>query len=513
MDEGEPIVTDWGARPEPTAPEASGPWARPGSDFQASTSAAGPPAGGRSTGSPGRPADPAPPTSGWPASSTGPTSGGYTGPTSGGHTGPTSGGHTASGSGWAADATGQTSGGWAAGAGTSPWWSDALADPWRDPSAPAAVVVVPSSADGPALESDAEALPGGRRRGLGLVLLVSVITALLAGALGGTLGFVFASRGGVATGPRLGGGAPANQRPPDSLAGVAKKVLPSVITVKVAGGGGTNIGSGFIVSTDGYAITNDHVVSGAVGAASAVLNDGTTVPAKVVGSDPESDVAVLKLEASNLTPVEFGDSDSVQVGDPVLAMGSPLALANTVTFGIVSALDRPIVNDAQGGPKRYYAAIQTDAAINHGNSGGPLVDAGGRVIAVNAAIRSLATDEEQAGNVGLAFAIPINQAKRLAQDIVDTGRARRTVIGAELDGTRSPSGGVRLTTVEAGGPAANAGLKPGDVLLRIGGRPLDEPGDLIAMVRKYAPGTGVAVEYQRDGAKHNAQVVLAADVK
>jgi putative serine protease PepD len=224
-------------------------------------------------------------------------------------------------------------------------------------------------------------------------------------------------------------------------------------------------------------------------------------------------VAVLKLEASNLTPVEFGDSDSVQVGDPVLAMGSPLALANTVTFGIVSALDRPIVNDAQGGPKRYYAAIQTDAAINHGNSGGPLVDAGGRVIAVNAAIRSLATDEEQAGNVGLAFAIPINQAKRLAQDIVDTGRARRTVIGAELDGTRSPSGGVRLATVEAGGPAANAGLKPGDVLLRIGGRPLDEPGDLIAMVRKYAPGTGVAVEYQRDGAKHNAQVVLAADVK
>ncbi|HEV7897740.1 MAG TPA: trypsin-like peptidase domain-containing protein [Planosporangium sp.] len=398
----------------------------------------------------------------------------------------------------------------------SPWWSDALSDPWRDPAAPAVVVVTPATSDAPPLESAADPPARGVRGGLGLVVLVSVITALLAGALGGTLGFVFASRGGLGRGPQIGAGnpAPLTQRAPDSLAGVVKKVLPSVITVKSQGGGGTSLGSGFIVSSDGYAVTNDHVVAGASGPTVVTFSNGNTVSAKVVGSDPESDVAVLKLDAANLTPIQFGDSDSTQVGDPVLAIGSPLALANTVTYGIVSAVDRPIAAGEAGGPTRYYAAIQTDAAVNHGNSGGPLVDAAGRVIGINAVIKSLAADQEQAGNVGLAFAIPINQAKRLAQDIVDTGKARRTVIGAQLETSyRSPNGGVRLQAVTAGGPAANAGLRPGDVLTRVGSAPLEEPGDLIALVRKYAPGTGVSVEYTRDGAKRNAQVVLVADGK
>ncbi|MGC9667890.1 S1C family serine protease [Planosporangium sp. 12N6] len=402
------------------------------------------------------------------------------------------------------------------GAAGSPWWSDALADPWRDPAAPAAVVVTPQTVDAPPLEPPEPRESRGLRGGLGLVVLVSVITALIAGALGGTLGFVFASRGGIGRGPELGGGnpAPLTQRAPDSLAGVVKKVLPSVITVKTQSAGGTSIGSGFIVSNTGYAITNDHVVAGSSGPTMVTFSDGNTASAKIVGSDPESDVAVLKIDAANLTPVQFGDSDSAQVGDPVLAIGSPLALANTVTYGIVSAVDRPIAAGEVGGPTRYYAAIQTDAAINHGNSGGPLVDAAGRVIGINAVIKSLASDQEQAGNVGLAFAIPINQAKRLAQDIVDTGKARRTVIGAEIEASyRGPNGGVRLQNVTAGGPAANAGLRPGDVLTRIGGGQIEEPGDLIALVRKYAPGAGVSVEYTRDGAKHNAQVVLAADGK
>jgi putative serine protease PepD len=473
----EPLVSDWGTRPRKTAADASGPWAHPSAG----------------------PAGQLPPAGYAGAAGAAPTAG-YAG---GAATAPTA--------------------GYAGGAATAPidgsaWWSDALADPWRDPAAPSAVVVTPAASDVPALESPGTESREGPRRGLGLVLLVSVITALLAGALGGTLGFVFASRGAVGSGPQLGGGstgaAPLTQRPPDSLAGVVKKVLPSVITVKIHDGGSTSLGSGFIVTSDGYAITNDHVVGGASGSATVTFSNGNTVTAKVVGSDPESDVAVLKLDASNLTPVEFGDSDAVQAGDPVLAIGSPLALANTVTYGIVSALDRPIEAGESGGPTRYYAAIQTDAAVNHGNSGGPLVDAGGRVIGINAVIKSLASDQEQAGNVGLAFAIPINQAKRLAQDIVATGRARRTVIGAELEPSyRGPTGGVRLQTVAAGGPAANAGLKVRDVLQRIGGAPLEEPGDLIAMVRKYAPGTGVSVEYQRDGAKHSAQVVLTADVK
>src|SRR5262249_51213405 len=206
--------------------------------------------------------------------------------------------------------------------GAAAGWSDALADRWRDPASPAAVVITPAASGAPALESDAAAPDGGPRRGLGLVLLVSVITALLAGALGGTLGFVFASRGNVGTGTRLGTGgtaAPLTPRPPNSLADVVRRVLPSWITVKRHGTGGTSVGSGVIVSSDGYAITNDHVVTGASGSASVTFSDGNTVAAKVVGTDPESDVAVLKLEADRLTPIAFGDSDAVQVGDPVLA--------------------------------------------------------------------------------------------------------------------------------------------------------------------------------------------------
>src|SRR5205814_7682076 len=324
------------------------------------------------------------------------------------------------------------------------------ADPWRDPSAPAAVVVT-TAPGGPELEDpDAAAPPSARRGGLGLVLLVSVVTALLAGALGGTLGYVFASRNGVSAVRVLGTGGsspgPLTQRAPDSLAGVVKKVLPSVVTIRVRTGSGFSLGSGFIVSPDGYVITNDHVVAGSSGAATVTFSDASTTSGRVVGADPESDVAVLKLDQGNLKPIEFGDSDAVQVGDPVLAFGSPLALANTVTFGIVSALDRPVEAGEPGGLTRYYAAIQTDAAVNHGNSGGPLVDASGRVVGINSVIKSLASDEEQAGNAGLAFAIPINQAKRIAQEHIDKGKARRTAIGATVDSTyRSADGGVRLT--------------------------------------------------------------------
>jgi putative serine protease PepD len=402
----------------------------------------------------------------------------------------------------------------------SPWWSDALADPWRDPLAPAAVVIRPND-PGPPLEPFEPERSDAPRAGMRLVLLVSLVSALFAGALGGTLGYLFAVGGGFGGGRVLGATnagrspGPLTNRAPDSLAGLVKKVLPSVVTVRVRASGGFQLGSGFVASTDGYIITNDHVVTGPSNDATVTFSDSTSVPAKVVGSVPESDVAVLKVDPGHsLTPVEFGDSDMVQPGDPVLAIGSPLALANTVTFGIVSAVDRPLEAADPGGPTRYYASIQTDAAINHGNSGGPLVDGSGRVIGINSVIKSLAADEEQAGNVGLAFAIPINQAKRQAQEIIDRGTARRTVIGAQLDDTyRSATGGVRLSTVDQSGPAASAGLRPGDVLLHLEGLPLEEPGDLIALVRKYAPGAGVSVEYVRDGSRHTTQVTLAADAK
>jgi putative serine protease PepD len=350
------------------------------------------------------------------------------------------------------------------------------------------------------------------------VFVVALVTALLAGGLGGTLGFVFAQRTGVVGArPLLGGGgasAPTSlQRAPDSLAATVQKVLPSVVTVRAAASGGTSLGSGFIVSADGYVVTNDHVIEGRTGNATVTFSDSSVAVAKLVGSDPESDVAVLKVDRSNLPPVQFGDSDQVVVGDGVLAIGSPLALANTVTYGIVSALDRPLEADEPNGPTRFYAGIQTDAAINHGNSGGPLVDVAGRVIGINAVIRS-ASDTESGGSIGLGFAIPINQAKRIAQDIIDTGHARRTVIGAQLSASyQNPNGGVEITSVTAGGPAANAGLQPGDVVTKFQGVPLDQSGDLVALVRKYPPGASVKVDYLRGGAPRTAQVTLTADAK
>jgi putative serine protease PepD len=348
--------------------------------------------------------------------------------------------------------------------------------------------------------------------------MVSVISALLAGALGGTLGYAFAVRGGAGTGGTVLGASARAQAPalanrsPDSMAAIAAKVLPSVVTIRVTGNGQTSLGSGFVISEDGYVLTNDHVIDSGSGPYGVTFNDGSTASASLVGRDAESDIAVIKVAKTGLTPVLFGDSDNgIAVGDPVLAFGSPLALANTVTSGIISALNRPLEEGEPGGQVRYYAAIQTDAAINHGNSGGPLSDAAGRVIGVNSVIKSLASSDQDSGNIGLAFAIPINQAKRLAQEIIDTGSARRTVIGAEV-GT-APGGGVRLATVDAGGPAAAAGLRVGDIITKLAGQPLGEPTDLIALVRKYAPGSVVTVEYRRGASTATAAVTLAADAK
>ena len=394
----------------------------------------------------------------------------------------------------------------------SPWWSDALADPWRDPYAPTHVVV-PAIGPGTGPAPEAVTDPDAPRRSLAPVLLICLVTALLAGGVGGTLGFLFAVRGGLASTPGSQLGAPvadppaAANRAPESVAATVDKVQPSVVTVRVTGA----IGSGFVVSTDGYVITNDHVVEGGDAAMSVTFSDGSTARAKLVGRDPESDIAVIKVAKAGLVPVAIGNSDSIKVGDPVLAFGSPFDLDNTVTQGIVSALDRTITNGEPGGTTRYYAAIQTDAAVNQGNSGGPLVNAAGQVVGVNSVIRSLGTSETESGNIGLAFAIPINQAKRLAGDIIDHGKARRTVIGAEVATGNATVFGARLRSVEPAGPAAAAGLKPNDVVTKINNHVLDDGIGLIALVRKYAPGTVIAVEYRRGSRVQTASVTLAAD--
>ncbi|GAA2610509.1 hypothetical protein GCM10010399_46740 [Dactylosporangium fulvum] len=397
------------------------------------------------------------------------------------------------------------------------WWSDALADPWRDPDAPVVVMKTPVD-EVPPLEKPPPPNPG-PRVGLGLVLIVSIVTALLAGALGGTLGYVFAVGGGGGLGgTRLGSDPPLNARPPETVAALVKKVLPSVVTISMRVGSGMSLGSGFVVSSDGHVITNNHVVEGGTGNATVRFSDATVVPASVIGGDDESDVAVLKIDTSGLphgkiVPVEFGDSDRLQVGDPVVAMGAPLGLTSTVTYGVVSYLDRPI-RTSEGGTARYYSAIQTDAAVNQGNSGGPLFDAAGRVVGINSVIGTLSEDQSSAGNVGLAFAIPINHARRIATDIINTGKARRTVMGVQPDPSyRNPAGGARLASVEAGGPAAAAGLKSGDVILAVNGKPVEEFWDLTALVRKYAPGDTVEISYLRGTTREKASVTLVADAK
>jgi putative serine protease PepD len=402
---------------------------------------------------------------------------------------------------------------------TTSWWSDALADPWRDPDAPVVVVKTPPS-EPPPLEKPPPPSPG--RTGLGLVLIVSIVTALLAGALGGTLGYVFAARGGglPGVGNLPGGTGPLAQRPPDSIAGLVKKVLPSVVTIAIRSGSGASLGSGFVVSPDGYVVTNYHVIEGGTGDAVITFSDATVGKGTVVGGDPEADVAVVKIDKAGLPPdalkpVSFGDSEQVIVGDPVVAVGAPLGLSNTVTYGIVSYVDRPI-RTSDGGTTRYYAAIQTDAAVNQGNSGGPLFDASGRVVGINSIIGTLAENRDSAGNVGLAFAIPINQARRVASEVIDTGKAHRTVIGATLDNTyRNLAGGAKLQSVDQSGPAAGAGLKAGDVIMSINGKPIEESWDVIALVRKYAPGSVVTVDYTRGagGPRQKVSVTLVADAK
>ncbi len=237
---------------------------------------------------------------------------------------------------------------------------------------------------------------------------------------------------------------PGPGRPSDSVAGVAAKVLPSTVSIEVSSASAEGSGSGFVLREDGMILTNNHVVAEAAdgGRIVVVFSDGSQADATVVGRTGDYDLAVLKVERTGLTPLPFGDSDDVVVGDPVIAVGAPLGLESTVTTGIVSALNRPV----SAGPAEessFINAIQTDAAINPGNSGGPLVNMAGEVIGINSAIaRNPSSDA--AGNIGLGFAIPSKQAARTAEQLIDTGRATYPIIGVLLD--RSYTGeGVKVT--------------------------------------------------------------------
>ncbi|MFD3505953.1 trypsin-like peptidase domain-containing protein [Nocardia sp. NPDC058666] len=306
--------------------------------------------------------------------------------------------------------------------------------------------------------------------------------------------------------------------PAGSTQAVAQRVLPSVVMIKVAGNRASGEGSGVVLSSDGLILTNNHVAAGAGSAAKmeVVFSDGSTAPATMIGADPVSDLAVIKVTGkTGLTPIELGTSDGLAVGQPVIAIGSPLGLAGTVTTGIVSALNRPVSTSGEGAPSQVNPvidAIQTDAAINPGNSGGALVDGQGKLIGINTAIASLggeAAGGTQSGSIGLGFAIPVDQARRVADELIKTGHATYAQIGIKL---RPQDTAARVLEATPDGPAAKAGILAGAVITRLDDRPIDSGDALIAAVRSHQPGDKVKVTYtdEQGGNSKTVEVTLTA---
>jgi len=301
-------------------------------------------------------------------------------------------------------------------------------------------------------------------------------------------------------------------REPGSIGAIVDAALPSVVSILAEGSTESGSGSGFVLRPDGYIITNNHVVDLVVsgGKLTVVFSDGTKVDGTIVGRNPEYDVAVVKVDRTGLPPVTLGDSDAVEVGDPVIAIGAPLGLDGTVTSGIVSAKDRPVTagGSAGSGETAYINAIQTDAAINPGNSGGPLLDGGGRVVGINSAIASLANGSE-AGSIGLGFAIPANSAKRIAEEIISTGDSSTPIIGVSLD-LAYEGDGARVSEVNKGGPSDAAGIKPGDIITGLDGRSINDSTELVVAIRSHAPGDVVDLEYTRGGTVRQAKITLGS---
>ncbi|WP_406284735.1 S1C family serine protease [Embleya sp. NBC_00896] len=371
--------------------------------------------------------------------------------------------------------------------------------------------------------------------------MAAVVAALLAGGVGGGVGAWLvddndkpASAGVNSSSPPVD---PASlNRSPTSVAGIAKQAVPSTVTIKTKGGSGaqgtaTGTGAGFVYDKQGHILTNNHVVSLAAdgGELTVTFSDGTTLPGKIVGRAEGYDLAVVKVDnmPANVQPLPLGDTEKVAVGDPVVAIGAPFGLDSTVTTGIVSAKDRPVASGDQN-QVSYMNAIQTDASINPGNSGGPLLNAGGEVIGINSAIRSVpnsggqspfGAQQQESGSIGLGFAIPINQAKWVADTLIQGGKpvyaqmgilpdSRYTGTGAQIV-AQSPNG---QDPVTAGGPAAKAGLKPGDVITKLNDRAIGSYEDLFSEIWSHRPGDKVKVTYQRDGKQATTEVTLGQRV-
>ncbi len=371
-------------------------------------------------------------------------------------------------------------------------------------------------------------------------LAIAVVSAGIGGAAATAveLGTHSAAGGGHGIIPGAAPSVPAANMPPGSVEQVAAKVVPSVVMLETDLGRQSEEGSGVVLSADGLILTNNHVVAaaakpgnnpggnlGSPGAPSApggpggpapkttvTFSDGRTAPFTVVGADPTSDIAVIRVQGvSGLTPITMGSSADLRVGQPVVAIGSPLGLSGTVTTGIISALNRPVSTTGESGNQNTVLdAIQTDAAINPGNSGGALVNMSGQLVGINSAIATLGADspDAQSGSIGLGFAIPVDQAKRIADELISTGKATHASLGVQVTSDKGTPG-AKIVEVVPNGAAATAGLPKNVVVTKVDDRPINSADALVAAVRSKAPGDKVTLTFQDPGGgSRTVQVTL-----
>lgn len=413
---------------------------------------------------------------------------------------------------------------------SSPWW---YTPHGYTPHGATAIADRPAHQDSPGATQQPRATGSGRRRTAELAAVAILAASLSAG------GTVAAARLGddpppspatpsaqPGRGPERGPVAQADPSSPDWTA-TAAAVAPSVVAISAESGQGTAAGSGVVIDGSGHVVTNNHVVAGA-DTLQVTLSDGRAYAATVRGTDPSTDLAVITIEdaPADLAPIAMGDSDALEVGDPVMAVGNPLGLAGTVTTGIVSALNRPVTTRAEPQQSPFAPgslqssepvvtnAIQTSAAINPGNSGGALVDARGRLVGINSAIASLGASGGQAGSIGIGFAIPVTEVRSIARQLIDTGTAKHAYLGVTpRNGTASDGSatraGAEVASVGEGTPAAAAGLRVGDVIVAVDGAPVDSAESLVGYIRGRAVGATVTLTVLRDGARTAVKATLA----
>ncbi len=372
---------------------------------------------------------------------------------------------------------------------------------------------------------DGGSATGGRKPRRGNKLVAAVALVALAGAAGyGGSYLQGQNNGGSGSAPvsSLDSSNQATQTnlPASAVEQVASKVLPSVVQINVKGSSESGSGTGIIISSDGEILTNNHVVAPAAegGSVTVAFSDGTNAEAEIVGRDPVTDIAVIKAAGkSGLQPATLGSSGDLKVGQDVVAIGSPFGLESTVTTGIVSALNRPVTSSDGSGSEAptVFPAVQTDAAINPGNSGGPLVDLDGNVIGINSAIRAGSTGGGQSGSIGLGFAIPVDLAKNISQQILAGEQVKHAQIGVTVrpavSGDEITGIGAEINEVSEGSAGAEAGLQQGDIITAVNGNPVASSDALVASIRAYQPGESVTVTYLRDGDSQDVDVELGSD--